>query len=181
MTTSCAFFQNVQGDLLLDVVTSGVYSRVILSQKFHIKRSDSHRLWIYHHLTCMFKKYKTRKQLFTYSLKNWIYNKCSKSPPHFSRAVKTYFDHRFPGWLWPTALATQISRPYPLHLYLRKHIKNLVHQQRVETRNALFRFILDAASCVKVNPNEIMWATRSIHRRAMMCTEAESGHFEHFL
>jgi uncharacterized protein YoxC len=60
-------------------------------------------------------------------------------------------------------------------------MNNLVNQQKVETRDALLHSILDVATCVKDDHNEVMQATRSIHRRARACTEAESGHFEHLL
>jgi hypothetical protein len=51
------------------------------------------------------------------------------------------------------------------------------YQQRVKTRDALLRRILDAATRAK----DKMRATRSTHRRARMCAEAEGGNFEHLL
>jgi hypothetical protein len=42
-------------------------------------------------------------------------------------------------------------------------------------------YILDTATSVKDSHNELMWATRSIHRHARMCIEAEGSQFEHLL
>jgi hypothetical protein len=40
--------------------------------------------------------------------------------------------------------------------YLWGHMKILVYQQKVVTRDALLRCILDAATHVKCNPNKVM-------------------------
>jgi hypothetical protein len=60
-------------------------------------------------------------------------------------------------------------------------VKYQVCQQKVETRDAVLHCILDAATGIKASRNEVMQATRSIHRRARMRIETAGGHSEQLL
>jgi hypothetical protein len=53
--------------------------------------------------------------------------------------------------------------------------------KKVETGDALLYCILVAATHVKDDSSELMYATHSIHRCARMYTQAECGHYEHLL
>jgi hypothetical protein len=56
-----------------------------------------------------------------------------------------------------------------------------VDQQNVGAQDTLLHRILVAATSVNAKPNELTHATRLIHRRAKVCTDAEGGYFEHLL
>jgi hypothetical protein len=62
-------------------------------------------------------------------------------------------------------------------------MKDLVrlHQQKVETWDALLHRILDTETGVKDSPDELMQNTRSTHRRTRMWIEAEDGRVKHLL
>lgn len=108
----------------------------------------------------------------------------NRVPTYFSRAVKTYHYHRFPGWWrglsgpqhWPLR-SPELS---PLNFCLWGHIKYLVYKKKVETRGAVLHRILGAVVDIKTML-KVMRAAPSIHRRTRMRFEAEGGHFELYI
>jgi hypothetical protein len=50
-------------------------------------------------------------------------------------------------------------------------------QKKVGTQSASLRRILDAATHVQNNPDETTRTTRSMHRRASRCMDADNGNF----
>jgi hypothetical protein len=59
--------------------------------------------------------------------------------------------------------------------YLRGNRTDVVHQQNVETRHALLRTILNAATSVQDNPKGMIRATSSIHGLNWRCGKSASG------
>ena len=75
------------------------------------------------------------------------------APPHSSRGVKNFLNHRFPGrWIgrcgphhWP-ARCPDLS---PLDYCVWGWMKELFYSEKLETRNALLGRILDAADLIR--------------------------------
>lgn len=79
-----------------------------------------------------------------------------------------------------TDLANRVSRPKHSR-FLSVGANERPGERKVETQDALLRRILDAAVHIKFNRSELMWHTRTVHRRADMCIEADGGNFEQLL
>jgi hypothetical protein len=114
-----------------------------------------------------------------------MYFQHDRARPHFSRTVKTHLNYSFPG-RWIGRGGAQICPPTSLNLnhldfYLWRRMEELGVPEKSRTRDALLRRILDAASHVKNDCNELMRLTRAIHRQAEICIEAEGGHFEQLM
>ena len=107
------------------------------------------------------------------------------APPHFFGGAIAHLNEQYPGrWigrggphLWP-ARSPDLN---PLDYNLWGWMKDLVYQEKVETREALIQRIVNAATHIRNNHAKVRKATRAIHRRADKCIEVGGGIFENHL
>jgi len=107
------------------------------------------------------------------------------APPHSSREVRNFLNHRFPGrWIgrggpriWPVR-SPDLS---PLDYCIWGWMKELVHSEKVGTRDALFGCILDAADRIRNSQRKLGRATSAVHNRAAACVAADGGIFKNQL
>ena len=107
------------------------------------------------------------------------------APSHFFEGAIAHLNEQFPGrWiarggphLWP-ARSSDLN---PLDYNLWDWMKDLVYQEKVETREALIQIIVNAATHIRNNHSKVRKATRVIYRRANKCIEAGGGIFENHL
>jgi len=78
-------------------------------------------------------------------------------------------------------MATEVARSSPLDYYLRGHMKTLVYETKVDSREALRDRIFAAAEHIRNHPGNIASATKSLLMRAENCIAAGGGHFEQLL
>ena len=107
------------------------------------------------------------------------------APPHFSKQVMDHLNQEFPGrWVgrggpirWP-ARSPDLT---PLDFYLWGHLKDVVYNSKVNSREELIQKIQGAALAIKENQESLRKATQSVLVRARKCIEVDGGHFEHLL
>ena len=107
------------------------------------------------------------------------------APPHSSLRVTNFLNYRFPGrWTgrcgphhWP-ARSSELSL---LDYCVWGWMKELVHSEKLETRDALLGRILDAADHTRNSQLKLLRATRAVHNRPAACVAVGGGVFENQL
>jgi len=107
------------------------------------------------------------------------------APPHSSRGVTNFLNYRFPGrWIgrcgphhWP-AKSSELS---PLDYFVWGWMKEIVYSEKLETREALFGRILDAADHIRNSLLKLLRVTRADQNRASGCVAAGGGIYENQL
>jgi hypothetical protein len=66
----------------------------------------------------------------------------------------------------------------PLEVYLWGCMKDLLYQEKSETRDEVLRRIIDGTDLVQNNHESVRKATRSVLHRACLCMASARGHFE---
>ena len=106
------------------------------------------------------------------------------APPHYTRHVRDYLDESFPNrWLGrggPVAWPPRSPDLTPLDYYLWGHMKTLVYETKVDSREALRDRIFAVAEHIHNHPGNIASATQSLFMRAKNCIAAGGGHFEQY-
>jgi len=99
--------------------------------------------------------------------------------------VRDLLDESFPNlWLGrggPVAWPQKSRNLTPLEYYLWGHMKTLVYETKVDSREALRDLIFAAAEHIRNHPGNIASATPSPLMRAEKCIAAGGGHFEQLL
>ena len=75
-------------------------------------------------------------------------------------------------------MATEVARSYASRLLPLGHMKTLVYETKVDSREALRDRIFAAAEHMRNHPGNIASATQSLLMRAENCIAAGGGHFE---
>ena len=107
------------------------------------------------------------------------------APPHYTRYVREYLNEFSPNrWLGrggPVAWPPRSPDLTPLDYYLWGHMKTLVYETKVDSREALRDRIFAAAEHIRNHPDNIASATQSLLMRAENCIAIGGGHFEQLL
>jgi len=107
------------------------------------------------------------------------------APPRYTRHLRNYLDESFPNrWLGrggPVAWPPRSPDITPLDYYLWGHMKMLVYETKVESREALWNYIFAGAEHIRNDPGNIASATQSLLMLAENCIAAGGGHFEQLL
>ena len=107
------------------------------------------------------------------------------APPHFARAVSDFLNETYPNrWIgrggphsWP-ARSPDFN---PLDFFFWGHLKNLVYEEEINTRDQLLQRIITSFQRIKNNPNSIRDAVSNLNIRGRKCEEVNGGHFENLL
>ena len=118
-------------------------------------------------------------------VRSQMYFQHDGAPPHYTRHVREYLNEFFPNrWLGrggPVAWPPRSPDLTPLDYYLWGHMKTLVYETKVDSREALRDRIFAAAEHIRNHPGNIASATQSLLMRAENCIAAGGGHFEQLL
>jgi len=118
-------------------------------------------------------------------IRSQMYFQHDGAPPHYTRHVRDYLDESFPNrWLGrggPVAWPPRSPDLTPLDYYLWGHMKTLVYETKVDSREALRDRIFAAAEHIRNHPGNTASATQSLLMRAENCIAAGGGHFEQLL
>jgi hypothetical protein len=119
------------------------------------------------------------------TVRSQMYLQHDGAPPHFSRHVREYLNKSFPNrWLGRGGPVTWPPRSpdlTPLDYYLWGHMKSLVYEIKVDSRAALLDRIFAAAEYIRMHPDNIASATRSLLIRAENCVRTGGRQFEQLL
>ncbi|KAK4310553.1 hypothetical protein Pmani_017877 [Petrolisthes manimaculis] len=104
------------------------------------------------------------------------------APPHCTKHVTEYLNQEFPQrWigrdgprLWPAR--SQDLTPLEFHLW--GHIKSLLYDKKINSREELIHHIKETAQMIKKEPADLRNATLSVLDRARKCIAADGSHFE---
>jgi len=106
-------------------------------------------------------------------------------PPHYTLHMREYLNESFPNhWLGlggPVAWPPRSPDLTPPDYYLWGHMKTLVYETKVNSREELRRRIFSAAEHIHNHPDNIASATQSLLVRAENCIATGGGHFEQLL
>jgi len=118
-------------------------------------------------------------------IRSQMYFQHDGAPPHYTRYVRDYLDESFPNhWLGrggPVAWPPRSPDLMPLDYYLWGHMKTLIYETKVDSREALQDRIFAAVEHIRNHPGNIASATHSLLMRAENCIGAGGGHFEQLL
>lgn len=107
------------------------------------------------------------------------------APPHRARVATAWLNAHFPvhwiGFGGPVAWPPRSPDLNPLDFYLWGHLKQLVYNVPITTREQLLERIQNAANEIRNDPNVLARVCDSLVRRCHVCIRAEGGHFEHLL
>ncbi|KAK3853879.1 hypothetical protein Pcinc_039602 [Petrolisthes cinctipes] len=107
------------------------------------------------------------------------------APPHCTKHVREYLNQEFPKrWIgrdgphvWP-ARSQDLT---PLDFYLWGHMKSLLYNKKINTREEFIHQIKETANMIKKKPSVLRKATVSVLDRARKCIAADGSHFEYDL
>ena len=107
------------------------------------------------------------------------------APPHYSRLVREYLNASFPNrWIGrggPIEWPPRSPDLTPLDYYIWGHMKTLVYETKVDSREELRHRIFAAADHIRSHPDSIASAIQSLLIRAENCIGTGGGHFEQLL
>jgi len=117
-------------------------------------------------------------------IRSQMYFQHDGAPPHHTRHMRGYLKESFPNrWLGrggPVAWPQRSPDLTPLDYYLWGHMKTLVYETKIDSREELRRRILAVAEHIRNHPDNIASATHSLLMRTENCI-ATGGHFEQLL
>lgn len=115
--------------------------------------------------------------------RNSIWYMHDGAPAHYAVVAQNVLNERFPerwiGRAGPIRWPPRSPDLNPLDYFFWGHLKNVVHEQQINTLEEL-----DArlnAAYQTVTPATIQRSIASIVRRAQLCIEQQGGYFEHLL
>lgn len=107
------------------------------------------------------------------------------APPHYGRIVREWLNTNYPqrwiGRSGPVAWPPRSPDLNPLDYYLWSTVKNKVYEITVRTREELVLRIQEACNEIRQDPDQILRAIQSLHRRCRKCIEVGGNHFEQML
>ena len=116
-------------------------------------------------------------------IRSQMYFQHDGAPPHYPRHVREYLNEFFRNsWLGRGGTAAWPPRSpdlTPLDYYLWSHIKTLLYETKVDSREELRLRIFAAAE--RNHPDNIAFATQSLLMRAENCIATGGRHFEQLL
>jgi hypothetical protein len=116
------------------------------------------------------------------SVVNGIFIQLDKAHPHFGPQVTAYLNqHNENSWISRSGPITRPPRSPDLtllDLFLWSLIKEMICRTKVNTREELLRWIMDAAACTREHHEMIQRAVNCCLERAKLCIENIGGHFE---
>jgi hypothetical protein len=104
--------------------------------------------------------------------------------PHFSLVARQHLNANFLNWIgrggpinWPPR-SPDLT---PLDYFIWGHMKTIVYQQKVDTKEELLIRIQNATEFIRNDPEMIRRATGNMLRRAECCVHCEGRNFEQLL